>query len=108
MRRQQENLKAGKWRLAIGTAMQARVNSYALESELQAIERRPSSGRNSLTQFIPIRFMFNNKLAADDKLLLAFDAFVLSGTMARETNLGKVIHGDNHAVVKLKNWGISW
>ena len=52
--------------------------------------------------------MFKNKLGANDKLLLAFDAFVLSGPMARETTLGKVIHGDNHAVVKLKNWGISW
>jgi hypothetical protein len=86
-----ENLKAGKWRLAIGTVVQAQVDSYVLESELHAIERR-----SSLTQFVPIRFMYIHKLGADDKLLLAFDAFVISGMMARETSLGKIIHGDNH------------
>jgi hypothetical protein len=81
-----ENHRSGKWRLALGTVVQAQVDSYVLESELHAIERRPSEGRRSLTQFIPIRFMYINKLGADDKLLLAFDAFVLSGMMARETN----------------------
>src|SRR5436853_7932568 len=45
-----ENLKAGKWRLAIGTIVQAQVNSYVLESELHGIERRPSEGRSSLAQ----------------------------------------------------------
>jgi predicted RecB family nuclease len=102
-----ENLKAGKWRLAIGTVVQAQVNSYVLESELHAIERRPSKGRSSLAQFIPIRFMYMNKLGADDKLLLAFDAFLLSGMMARATSLGKIIYGDNHAVLKLKTGALA-
>src|SRR6516225_9077725 len=41
---------------------------------LHAIERVPSAGRGKPAQFIPIRFIFSNKLTKDDRLLLAFDA----------------------------------
>ncbi len=50
-----------------------------LESCVHAIERIPSAGRGKAAQFVPIRFIFRNKLTTDDKLLLAFDVFVLSG-----------------------------
>ncbi len=51
---------------------------------------------------IPIRFAFKNKLARADKLLLAFDAFVLSKSLGREVSLGKIIHGDEHATMMVK------
>ena len=38
----------------------------------------------------------------DDKLLLAFDALVLSEMLGREVSLGKIIHGDDHATLKVK------
>lgn len=69
------------------------------ESRLHAIERVPSEGRGKVAQFIPIRYIFINKLGKDHKLLLAFDAFVLSETLGREVSLGKIIHGDDRAVV---------
>jgi predicted flap endonuclease-1-like 5' DNA nuclease len=53
-------------------------------------------------QFIPIRFIFHNKLTNDDKLLLAFDALVLSEMLGREVSQGKIIHGDDHATLKVK------
>ncbi len=56
----------------------------ALEARLQAVERVPPEGRGKAAQFIPIRFVFFNKLTKDDKLLLAFDAFVLSAALGRE------------------------
>ena len=49
-----------------------------LESRLHAVERVSSEGRGKAAQFIPIRFIFFNKLTKDDKLLLAFDAFAES------------------------------
>jgi hypothetical protein len=55
---------------AIGTD-----GSFALQSCLHAVERILSEGRGKAAQFIPIRFIFTNKLTKDDKLLLAFDAF---------------------------------
>jgi len=73
-----------------------------LESCLHAVERLPSEGRGKPAQYIPIRFIFANKLGKDDKLLLAFDALALSETLGREIRLGKIIHGDDHATLKVK------
>ena len=73
-----------------------------LESRLHAVERVPSEGRGKPAQFIPIRFIFRNKLTKDDRLLLAFDALVLSQVLGREVSLGKIIHGDDHATLKVK------
>jgi GNAT superfamily N-acetyltransferase len=61
------NLKTAKWRLA--TEYVAR--SQNMESGLHAVEHIPSEGRGKPAQFIPIRFVFTNKLNRDDKLLLA-------------------------------------
>ena len=125
-----ENLKAGRWRLLVDvpvriesrnsrgneaqTSMseidQSLLTSAAtsakakctFESRLHAIERILSEGRGKPAQFIPIRFMFTNKLGKDDKLLLAFDAFALSEVLGREVRLGKIIHGDDHATLKVK------
>jgi len=46
--------------------------------------------------------VFRNKLNRDDKLLLAFDARVLSEVLRREVGLGKIVHGENYATLKVK------
>ena len=97
-----KNLKAARWRLATSLAVQAEMDSCALESELHALERVPAEGRAKPTQLIPIRFVFTNKLSNDDKLLLAFDAFALSKSPGREVSVGRIIHGDDHAALKVK------
>ncbi|MBI4660453.1 MAG: hypothetical protein HY735_16575, partial [Verrucomicrobia bacterium] len=113
-----EKLKAAQWRLAENFVAQAPYRSAdghvraskpgdieaggqgfprsecVLESRLHAVERIPSEGRGRPAQFLPIRCIFRNKLTKDDKLLLAFDAFVLSQAVGREVSLGKIIHGD--------------
>ncbi len=78
------------------------VPHSAIESRLHAIERVPSEGRGKPAKFIPIRFIFRNKLTKDDRLLLAFDAFVLAAALGRDLALGKIIHGDDHAILKVK------
>jgi len=64
------------------------------EARLHAVERVPSEGRGKAARFIPIRFIFFHKLTKDDKLLLAFDAFVLGQALGRDIAFGKIIHGD--------------
>src|SRR6516164_4861016 len=61
-----EDLKAARWRLAANLAVHARLNTYVLESELHAIERAPSEGRGRPPWFIPVRFVFTNKVGEDD------------------------------------------
>ena len=97
-----KNFKAAKWRLAFSLAVPAQMDSCALESELHALERVPAESRGKPAQLIPIRFVFTNKLGDDDKLVLAFDAFVLSRSLEREISLGKIVHGDNHVTLKVK------
>src|SRR5271165_6606401 len=46
-----KNLKAAKWRLASSLAVQAQMDSCALESELHALERVPAESRAKPTQF---------------------------------------------------------
>ncbi len=93
-----ENWKTTKWRLAVD--LMARAKN--LESSLHAVTRALSEGRGQPGQFTPIRFVFTNKLNRDDKLLLAFDALVLSEMLGRKVGLGKIIHGDNQAALKVK------
>ena len=97
-----ENLKVAQWRLASSLTAQAQMDSFILESELHAVERVPSEGRGKAAQFIPIRFIYRNKLTAEDKVLVAFDAFVLAQTLGRDIPVGKIIHGDDHATLKVK------
>ncbi len=118
-----ENLKTASWRVAVDIPMRTELGSSrgneaqtsppdnsqslltsaaTIETCLHAVERIPSAGRGQRSQFVPIRFIFRNKLTQDDKLLLAFDAFVLSEMLKRTVSLGKIIHGDDHARLKVK------
>ncbi len=118
-----ENLKAAKWRLALDVPAQIELRSSrgnetqtsspefsqslltsaaTIETCLHAVERVPSEGRGKPAQFVPIRFVFRNKLTKDDRLLLAFDALVLSQVLGREVRLGKIIHGDDHSTLKVR------
>jgi predicted RecB family nuclease len=93
-----KNPREVTWCLAIDVRWRTRE----LESRLQAVERIPSEGHGRPAQFIPYRFEFTNKLAKEHKLLLAFDALLLSEALGREVNLGKIVHGDSHATLKVK------
>ncbi len=93
-----EDLKAAKWRLALDLPLQAGDR----ESRLHAVQRVPPQGRGRPAEFIPVRFTFFNKLTKDDRLLLAFDALVLSEVLRREVSVGRIIHGDDHATLKAK------
>jgi len=93
-----ENVQSAKWRFAIETTARAQN----LESTIHAVARVTSEVQDKLELFIPIRFVFTNKLDKDAKLLLAFDAFVLSKLLGREVGLGKIIHGDDRTTLNVK------
>jgi predicted RecB family nuclease len=90
--------KDATWRLAIDVRLQANE----LESRLLPVERVPSEGRGRPVQFIPHHFAFVDKLTKNDKLSLAFDAFVLSKATGCEVSFGKITHGDTYVTQKVK------
>lgn len=92
------SLKQAAWHLGIDLA----VHSQELQCFCHAVEQIPSAGRGRTTQFVPIRFLFRNKLNRDDKVLLAFDARALSEVLSRAVGLGKIVHGENYVTLKVK------
>jgi predicted RecB family nuclease len=90
--------KDANWRLAINAHW---ITKY-LESRLQAVERIPAKGLRKHSQFIPYRFEFVNKLTKEHKLLLAFDALLLSEALGSEVSFGRIVHGDSHNSLKVK------
>jgi hypothetical protein len=64
------------------------MNACNRESEATPLARALRSPWQP-PQFIPIRFIFTNKLSRDGKLLLAFDSSVLSEAMGREIGFTK-------------------
>lgn len=92
------NSKTGNWNLVIG--LQAK--SQELESCIHVVERTPPEDRGRPAKFTPVRFIFNNKLTKVDKLMIAFDALTLAGTVRCEVSHGKIIHGDDYSTLKVK------
>jgi predicted RecB family nuclease len=93
-----ESFKSAMWRLAVDVLAQ----TENLESRLQGVEHVPSKGRGTPAEFIPVRFIRSNKLTKEDRLILAFDALVLSQMLGRKVRLGKIIHGHDHATLRIK------
>ena len=93
-----KSVKNAKWRFAVNFV--ARVKD--LESTIHAVERIHSKGKGLPTQFVPIRFISTNKISKHDRLMLTFDALVLSEALGRKTRLGKIIHGDKFTIRKVQ------
>src|SRR5260370_33670 len=92
-----EDAQSAKWRFAVEITARAQN----LESTIHAVEHLTSEGRDKLGLFIPIRFIFTNKLHKDGKVLLEFDALVLSKMLGWEVGLGKIIHGDDRTTLRV-------
>lgn len=91
------NFRSAKWQIAANIFVQAQ----SLESNIHAVERILYDDVSKLDQFIPIRFVFTNKINQDDKLCLAFDALILSEAFGHDVGFGKIIHGENHITTKI-------
>jgi predicted RecB family nuclease len=72
-----------------------------LATHLPAVERLGSGPKRKL-QYIPIRFIFRNKITNDDRLLLGFDAFVLSAALGYRVERAKIIRGDDYRTLNIK------
>ena len=90
--------KADGWSLAVDVTVQAfsPSDSYTLESFIDAVERVCSPGRGKADQFIPVRFCPANKLTKYNRLLLGFDAWVISQALGFEVRWGLIIHGNSY------------
>jgi predicted RecB family nuclease len=93
-----EELTMVNWRIAVDLVAQ----TPDIKSQIHAVERVSSERRGIPARFIPIRFVFANKITRDDKLLLAFDALSLSEMLGRTISQGRIIHGENRSTATVK------
>jgi predicted RecB family nuclease len=92
------SLKRAKWLFGVGV----KACTQNLETVIQVMERLPAIKRSRTVQVIPIRFTFFNKLTGNNRMQLAFDSLVLSEVLGRKICLGKIVHGDEYTVAKVK------
>lgn len=93
-----EDLKKAKCYLAIGGVIQAE----GLQTNIHALERLPPPDQKTRNAYFPIRFVPREKITSHDKLLLAFDALVISAASGRQPAFGKIIHGNEQKTVKVQ------
>jgi predicted RecB family nuclease len=105
--RPEKTLDEAPGQTAVGiTEAQTQPGPCLLESRLHSVERVTLQGRGRSAQFIPIRFIFRNKLTRDDRLLVAFDVLVMSEFLGHGVSQGKIIHGDACGTLKVKTEGL--
>ena len=97
-----QDLSHSLWRLVID----CRVQTQALQSHIHILERCTSAGQTQHHPYIPVRLIPREKITPQDKLVLAFDALVLSAATGQAPPFGKIIYGSAYAVaqVKLEAW----
>ncbi|MDX6498659.1 MAG: hypothetical protein QOG23_1919 [Blastocatellia bacterium] len=91
-----KDLRSTRYRLVIDCLLQVE----RLQSSIHALERSASVPRK-LKLYIPIRFVPNEKITKRDKLLLAFDALVISMALGEIAPFGRIIHGSEQRAVKI-------
>ena len=67
----------------------------------------PANGRGRSAIFIPYQFQASNKITKEHKLLIAFDALILSDLLRREISFGKIVHGDNYATLNVNTLALA-
>ena len=83
-------------------ALDCVVRTQELQSHIDMLERITPSGKTTPNPYIPVRLLPREKVTPHDKLLLAFDALVLSTASGTVPRFGKIIHGSEYAVAKVK------
>jgi predicted RecB family nuclease len=83
-------------------AFDCMVQTPELQSQIHILERLTSASKTKHNPYIPVRLIPREKITLPDKLLLAFDALVLSVATGQAPSFGKIIHGREYSVAKVK------
>jgi hypothetical protein len=78
------------------------VECDQFKTTIDAVERLSATSKQEFSLLVPIRFVPQNKVSRYDRLCLAFSAYVLSKATGTQCTLGKIIHGDGHATLRVK------
>jgi predicted RecB family nuclease len=85
--------KSESWQFAVART----VRAEGWEAEIAMIQQIHQAG--SLSRFVPIRFVANNRLTTSDKTIAAFEAIVLAKALGRKTDKAKIVYGEKQAML---------
>jgi predicted RecB family nuclease len=71
-------------------------------TQIHALERTGEAFHRKVPPYAPVLFVRNEKVARQDKLLLAFHALALSAVQSGLPPVGKIVHGAGHKVLRVK------
>ena len=77
------------------------LSTQSLKAELHGLRLVRGTGRADGNDYIPFRFLYNEKISNTDRLLLAFDAFVFSQVVGIDPRHGEFIHGREQRTAKV-------
>lgn len=97
-----EDLKRYKYPLLISPV----VDSEGLRSNIDALEIVPRNMKQKRAFYAPIRMIPSETITKEDRCLLAFDALTISAAVGRVPVYGKIIHGKDHRVLRVKLAGL--
>jgi predicted RecB family nuclease len=93
----QNSFRSASWSIAVDCL----ARTERLESRIAAVERIPAETRGRPREIVPARFVSANKITREDKLLAAFDAYVLSEAADVKIAGSRLIHGDRSKAIKV-------
>ena len=73
-----------------------------IKCHIHALEKMNIRGSRRFTPYAPLRFIPTEKITKKDKLILAFDALVMSRYLGKEPLFGKIIHGNKYSITKVR------
>lgn len=92
-----EDLKNGKHHILLD----CRIETQRFRSCIDGVQRVTRRSNGQYSGYVPMRFVPNEKLTKQDKLLLAFDALTLGDALGSGPPFGKIIHGAHHRIAKI-------
>ncbi len=93
--------KSESWQFAVAKT----VRAEGWEAEIAMIQQIPQP--RSLSRFVPIRFVANNRLSSLDKTIAAFEAIVLAKALGRKTDTAKIVYGEKQAMLTVNAAALS-
>jgi predicted RecB family nuclease len=98
----------GQWKDALWDfAFNQIVRAQHYECYVHAVQRVQLDGTVQSSQFVPIRFVPENKLSRSDKLIAGFEALALAKALGAKVGIAKIIHGDKGTTSRLKAGALS-
>src|SRR5262249_38840038 len=79
----------------------ATATAGSIQSRIHLLERVERRGRESLASYVPVMFVRNDKVTQRDKLLLAFQAHVLTSVLGALPTVARIVHGEQYKSLRV-------